>query len=124
MTKVGFIFTVENWKIDKPEEFYNQIWLNGKYIISKYTSKRTLPQNAYYRWLIDIISKEVWDGKDYIHESLRMKFLLDKSKKLPYVKSTTSLNKIEMTEYIENIKNFVATFGLILPSAEDRENTK
>lgn len=115
-------FTIKNWDFvsrERAEQVFMLMQTDWKYEIKKATKKRTLPQNAYYRKLIEIIAKDVWDDKDYIHESLRMKFLIDKSRKLPYVKSTTSLNTQEMTEYIENIKNFVAAFWLILPSAED-----
>jgi hypothetical protein len=115
-------FTIKDWEFiskEKAEQLFELIAKDWKYEIKKVTKKRTIPQNAYYRKLIEIIAKDVWDEKDYIHESLRMKFLLDRSRKLPFVKSTTSLNTAEMTDYIENIKNFVSTFWLILPSAED-----
>ena len=114
-------FTIKNWDFvskERAEKVFELMSTDGKRVIKKATTKRTLPQNAYYRKLIEIISKDIWDDKDYIHESLRMKFLLDRSRKLPFVKSTTSLNTAEMTEYIENIKNFVSKFWLILPTAD------
>lgn len=47
-----------------------------------------------------------------------MKFLQDHSKKMPYVRSTTTLSTAEFTEFIENIKNYVAEYGIIIPSSE------
>ena len=48
-----------------------------------------------------------------------MKFLLDKTKKSPYVKSTAKLTTKEFINYVENIKDFVATFGIQIPDPYD-----
>lgn len=55
---------------------------------------------------------------EYIHWVMGMKFLQDHSKKMPYVRSTTTLSTAEFTEFIENIKNYVAEYGIIIPSSE------
>lgn len=94
----------------RAEQVFELLSTDGKYIIKKATKKRSSDQNKYYWAIIAIIAKEVGDDKDYIHESLRMKFLLDRSRKLPYIKSTTSLTTAEFGEYIEQIKNFMSTF--------------
>ena len=42
---------------------------------------------------------------------------------LPYCRSTSKLDTKEFTDYIENVKNFMAErIGLVLPSAEERSN--
>jgi hypothetical protein len=56
---------------------------------------------------------------DYIHWIMGLEFILDRTKKKPYPRSTTSLTTAEMVEYIENIKNWVSQYGIIIPSAEE-----
>lgn len=53
---------------------------------------------------------------------MAMKFLVDNSRKAPYVKSTTELDTKEFGEYIDKIKNFVSEFNIVIPSAEERAN--
>jgi len=48
-----------------------------------------------------------------------MKFLLDNTRKLPYVKSTATLSTKEFREYIEKIKNWMAEFDIHIPSTEE-----
>jgi len=73
-----------------------------------------------------MISKELWGwdpefDKDYIHKMLAYQFLKRRKFDMEYVESTSNLSTQEMTEYIENIRNYMADFGVILPSAEERE---
>jgi hypothetical protein len=49
-----------------------------------------------------------------------MKFLLDKTKKAPYVRSTASLTTQEFSEYVEKIRNFVAQW-VYVPTPEERK---
>lgn len=41
------------------------------------------------------------------------------SGKAEYVRSTTSLTTAEFSEYTEKIRNWMATFGVYLPSPEE-----
>ena len=50
------------------------------------------------------------------------KFLLDRSKKAPYVKSTANLNTTEFTIYVDNIRNWVAQYGIVIPDPDQFEN--
>lgn len=52
---------------------------------------------------------------------LAYQFLKRRKFDMEYVESTSNLSTQEMTEYIENIRNYMADFGVILPSAEERE---
>lgn len=106
---------IVSWK----QQLFNLLLQDGKWEVKKYIRIRTLSQNAMYWTYIEIIADDTWNDKDYIHESLKMKFLLDRSRKLPFVRSTTSLTTTEFVKYIENIKNFMSEFGLILPSVEE-----
>lgn len=56
-----------------------------------------------------------------LHELCRAKYLMVDTQnwKRKYPKSTAKLNTAEFTEYVEKIKDFVAPFGIIIPSAEE-----
>ena len=92
--------------------------------IEKYRRKRTLDQNAYLRsWVYWTIAKETWEEAEYIHWSLSYKFLLDRARKTPYVRSTASLSTIEFNEYIERISAFIADFWITIPTPDQyKEN--
>lgn len=53
-----------------------------------------------------------------MHRVIRLKFLIDRSKKHPYIRSTTKLRAQEFTEYIEKVRNFVAPC-IYIPTAEE-----
>lgn len=97
-----------------------------EYIIKERKNTRSDKQNRYYRWLIDLVSKETGIDKDEIHEKMRMKFLYippKNEKQLPYCKSTSKLTTADFTEYIENMRNFFAELlWMNLPNADEREN--
>jgi len=71
--------------------------------------------------LIDFL--DMAPDKEVVHERMRMKFLsVNEDGKLPYCKSTQSLTTEEMSAYIEQIRNFMSTFWIILPDADKRHN--
>lgn len=113
--------TIKNWKTDNQAllDFFVKA-KDWKYIIKEYKEKRSDPQNKYLRWWVykAIADHTGYDDK-YIHAIMGMKFLVDNSGKLPYVKSTTDLTTGEFAEYIENVKNFMSEFWIIIPSAEE-----
>jgi len=97
--------------------------LNDKRIeltISAYRKNRTTPQNKlYWKW-IEIIANEVGeDDKDGLHNFFRAKFLIDKSKKLPIIKSTTQLTTKEFCGYMDKIERLVSQFGITLPHPDE-----
>ena len=118
-------FETKNWKVVKNLQDFRDLLNNDwKRVIKKWRKKRTLDQNSYYFWLLWIVESETWQDTETIHEKMKMKFLYVPSKwnELAYCRSTTQLDTKEFTDYIENIKNFFAEFGIILPDANDFEN--
>ena len=92
-------------------------------MIKEYKKTRSDEQNRYLWWgVYKTIADSTGDDSEYIHWVMGMKFLVDHSKKAPYIKSTAKLTTTEFSEYIENIKNFVAPFWIIIPNAEDFYN--
>ncbi len=91
--------------------------------ISKIECTRSLHSTLQNRYLWDsvygTITKEVWENTEHVHRVIRLKFLIDKSKKHPYIRSTTKLRAQEFTEYIEKVRNFVAPC-IYIPTAEER----
>lgn len=120
------IIKFRDWKVVNNEEYMLLMMSikDGEYIFEKYKKNRTNDQNRYLRWCVyKTIVQAMWKDwdvdEDYIHWIMWMKFLVDRSKKAEYVKSTANLSTQEFMEYIENIKNFVAQYWIIIPEAED-----
>ena len=117
-----FVFKIENWKNLNNQAYFNYMLdiKDWDYQIKEYKKTRSNDQNRYYwGWVLKTIAESMWDWADYVHWVMSMKFLVDNTKKSPYIKSTANLNSKEFTEYIENIKDFVAPFGIIIPSADE-----
>lgn len=109
--------------------------LEGKRVkitIEKIISKRSNPQNSYLHVLIDIFTKEINNlgteiRPDKWKEILKYKFLLtdqvdESSGEVlgQYVRDTSSLNKSELSDFIEKIKFYAADeYHIILPDAGD-----
>lgn len=91
------------------------------YEIRPYKADRTNLQNRYLRgWVYGPIAEHIGEDTEYIHWVMGMKFLLDRSKKAPYVRSTATLNTAEFSDYVEKIRNFVAE-RVYVPSPEERK---
>lgn len=100
-------------------------------VIRKARSKRTIKQNNYYFGVVlKIIAEESgnWDEKGYtthdLHDYFKAKFLQKRieifGKTYTVIRSTTDLNTKEFTEYIRQIKMFVASeYDIFIPDAED-----
>ena len=115
-------FKIKDWKIENREEVYKffETIKDGVYELKPYNKTRTDEQNKYLRGVVyPIIADYIGEEVDYIHGVMGMKFLLDKTKKSPYVKSTAKLTTKEFINYVENIKDFVATFGIQIPDPYD-----
>lgn len=90
------------------------------YVIKKEVRNRTTDQNRYlwgcvYKTIADKIGEDV----EYVHWVMGQKFLLDHTKKAPYVKSTTKLTTTEFTIYLDKVRNFVAQYGVIVPDPNE-----
>lgn len=100
--------------------------------LSRRSAKRTLPQNAYY-WSvvigeITIRLRELGHqhlSPETVHEMMKMKFNYEREineatgEVLDIPKTTTVLNKLEFSEYIENIRQWAAQFlSINIPDPE------
>ena len=112
----------KNWKIVNMQDLLDRLIVSPdwNYVIKKEVRNRTTDQNRYLRWCVyKTIADKIGEDVEYVHWVMGQKFLLDHTKKAPYVKSTTKLNTTEFTIYIDKIKNFVAQYGVIVPEAND-----
>jgi len=117
--------TIKDSKIVNQQEYID--WIvnapDGRYIIRLEKLIRTTKQNAYLRWWVyKAICDHTGDTDDYIHWVMSMQFLVDRTKKMPFIKSTTKLSTKEFSEYVDKIKNFVSEYWVIIPTAQEYEN--
>lgn len=99
--------------------------LEGKEISIKVSRKRkvrSIKQNAYYWVVLTFIGNELGYEADDLHITFKNMFLIDHSKSLPVPKSTTKLNSLEFTEYLDKIIRKVGEMGITVPSPEDYYN--
>jgi len=87
-------------------------------IVRKKKSQRSIRQNSLYWMYIGIISDALGYDTEEMHSTFKAMYLTDKSGKLPIVRSTTALNKIEFGEYIDKIVRKSAELGIILPDPQ------
>lgn len=85
--------------------------------------QRTNDQNKYLRWAVypAIHQGLNWSYTiDEIHSLMSFQFLQTMSKGWStYIKSTSRLTTAEFSKYVENIKDFVAQYGIYIPTAEE-----
>ena len=109
---------------DKKKLFSIMKVLKGEHAVAikKKRAQRSSMQNRYY-WsvVIGYISEETGYTKEEAHQAMQRLFLRY-DKEMPngqvetFVRSTTSLNTIEMTEYIESIRTFaLSELGTYIP---------
>lgn len=94
------------------------------YEIKPFKNDRTILQNRYLRgWIYTPIAEYSGNTPEEVHSIMGIQFLKAKTSswKAEYVRSTTSLTTAEFSEYTENIRNWMATFGLYLPTPEERK---
>lgn len=100
--------------------------------VSKYVEHRTLSQsNLMWMWMTELADYFTARGfplnKDDAHDLMRHKFLGYSEKKIgnteirPQLRSTTSLDKGEMTEYLERIDAWAVEHGCRLTYPQDSE---
>lgn len=133
MIKYKFFGKTENGNLQiyKRDEFRNHLLkLSGKEIeitVDKMTRKRTTGkydqgeegnQNGYY-WtiIIPILGEYFGYLPDEIHEALKFKFLRKAGDdKLPTVKSSTKLNRIDWEDWMEKIRIWaLADYNIKIP---------
>ena len=94
----------------------------GSIELKRESKPRSNQQNRYY-WgcVINILSDELGYTPNETHDSMRKEFLVEKGKdgKPDKIRSTTSLNTIEMENYMENIRKWAVAFnGTYIPDPE------
>lgn len=99
---------------------------NIKLTIELKKSNRSLEQNKYWWVLMGILGSSLGYSKEEIHELMKFKFL--KREKviettgeiLPYIASTTSLNKSDFADMISQMQQWSAEMGIRLPDAGEQ----
>lgn len=106
-----FITHIEDGKLSNK---YVREWLancpKGWYSIEvKKWNKRSILQNNYYWFILEIIGDDLWYTKNEMHDIFRNMFLKREVKQdevfgdLTIVRSTSSLTTIEFMQYIDQI---------------------
>lgn len=94
--------------------------------VKPYRKKRSLEQNAlYWNWLTVLEEQtELGYRKEELHEAFKYRFLGMEKKKTVLgqdyetIRSTTSLNTKEFTEYLDKVLAFAMLYDIQLPSPE------
>lgn len=87
--------------------------------IKKYKKPRSLNQNnLYWEWMT-IIGNELGYTPDEIHDTMKARLLVDRSGKLPVIRSTTALSTAEMAEYMSHVERIASEFNIVLPTPDD-----
>ena len=87
--------------------------------VKKYYRSRSTKQNSLYWVWLTAIGNEIGEEPEDIHSTFKAMFLVDRSKKFPIVKSTTSLNTFEFMEYMEKIARKMAELNIVLPNPDE-----
>ena len=109
------------------ESIFNQdlrMLSDGYYEITPFKFTRSNLQNRYLRgWIYTPIAEYSGNTPEEVHSIMGIQFLKAKTSswKADYIRSTTTLTTAEFSEYTENIRNWMATFGLYLPTPEERK---
>lgn len=113
--------------MDKSFDYLCSLLRNGVYTVRivRKTEPRTIPQNALMWMWYKCIEEHTGTPKSDIHDYYKAKFLSRQvavgNKWVTVVGSTTDLNTLQMTHYLENVKADAATeFGITLPLPADR----
>jgi len=86
--------------------------------IKKVRAIRSLQQNALYWLWLSIISNETGFTTDELHVTFRSMFLTDHKQRIPVVRSTTVLDKIQFCLYLDKIERVAGEMGITLPSPD------
>ena len=87
--------------------------------IKRFRRNRSLQQNALYWSWLTIISIDTGYDKEELHTTFRSMFLTDRRQKLPLIRSTTALNKIQFGQYLNKVERVASELGIELPHPEE-----
>jgi hypothetical protein len=110
-----FRATVQNgkWLLFEPDKFrIHCSQFEGQeigIIVEKFRKPRSNNQNAYY-WgvVLSILAKQFGYSEDEMHEALKQLFLTDKTQVIPKVRNTSSLNTLEMEDFLSRVRTWAS----------------
>lgn len=124
----------KDFSLDRPDEFkqylsklsYKTVNTRIELTIKRVKKYRSVQQNSYYWVCLNFIANEVgYEGADEVnglHEYFKSQFLVDYSKQIPIIKSTTELSTMEFMDYMTKIGRKVEEMGIVLPSPNNYIN--
>lgn len=100
---------------------FQKLMEKGKYIdLTEKRQARTIQQNKYLHIVFGVIAMEYGLTMDETKQLMKVKFGEKYSKKShEFVKSTADYNTLEMTIFIEKMRDFFAVEGLYIPSPDE-----
>ncbi len=99
--------------LDNEQQFRDYLFsLNDKrteVIVRLPRKDRSNSQNRYMWGVVyELLSETTGFTPEEIHDAMRMLFLLDRDRKIPTLKSTTSLTTVEIELYLTKIREFAS----------------
>lgn len=102
---------------------------NGVYDweVKRWNKNRSSDQNAYYRFVLQLLSEHTGYEDDEMHEIVKAKFLTekiklrwDKRKNISIARSTTTLSTVEFEDLMTKIRQWGAIeFGMNIPKPNE-----
>jgi len=118
VTKGQLIFKrIDHFKLHIEKYEGKEVIVTVKKVIK---GRSTNQNNLYWLWLTCIGNELGYDIED-LHCTFKSMFLTDISKKIPIVRSTTSLSTLEFMEYMEKIARKMTELNITLPSPDEAE---
>lgn len=113
--------------MDKSFELMCSLLRNGEYTVKivRKTQPRTISQNSlmwmWYKCMEDATGQRKEDFHDYYKAKFLSRVVAIGKRWVTVCGSTTELNTLQMTDYLEKVKADAASeFGITLPLPEDR----
>lgn len=113
--------------MDKPFDLMCSLLRNGEYTVKiiRKTAPRTISQNnlmwMWYKCMEDATGQPKEDFHDYYKCKFLSRTIIVKNRYVNVTGSTTDLNTLQMTDFLEKVKADAATeFGITLPLPADR----
>lgn len=122
--KVYFNATIKNGKLELEDNNLFEMYLSTledkeiTVLVEKKKRHRTIKQNAYYWTCLSIIGNELGYTKEEMHSTFKAMFLVDRTGKMPIVRSTTGITTVEFKEYFDKIIYKSADLGITLPDPD------
>lgn len=114
--------------MDKSFDLMCSLLRNGEYTVKiiRKTQPRTISQNSLMWMWYNCMEEATGQPKEDFHDYYKAKFLARQvainNRWVTVVGSTTDLNTLQMTNYLEKVKADAAIeFGITLPLPEDRD---